>query len=60
MCGGRTPPASNQVVRKHGLKRVICYLCKFAEVSTSGYYRWCAAEEHRQLREAADERDFLL
>ncbi|MCP3806190.1 IS3 family transposase [Paenibacillus sp. Lou8.1] len=50
----------NQVVRKHGLKRVICYLCKLAEVSTSGYYRWCAAEEHRQLREAADERDFLL
>jgi len=50
----------NQVVRKHGLRRVTRYLCKLAEVSTSGYYRWCAAEEHRQLREAADERDFLL
>lgn len=29
-------------------------------MSTSGYYRWLNAEEQRQLREHADERDFLL
>ena len=29
-------------------------------MSPSGYYRWCSAEEHRLLREAADERDFLF
>lgn len=29
-------------------------------MSASGYYRWCSAEEQRQLREATDERDFLL
>ncbi|GEB34510.1 hypothetical protein BPA01_40900 [Brevibacillus parabrevis] len=50
----------NLVLRKHSLQRVTRYLCQIAEVSPSGYYRWCRAEEHRQLREAADERDFLL
>lgn len=50
----------NQVVRKHGLRRLTRYLCKLAEVSTSGYYRWCTAEEKRQLREFADERDGVL
>ncbi|MGK5508803.1 IS3 family transposase [Brevibacillus formosus] len=48
------------VLRKHGLKRVTRYLCQIAEVSSSGYYRWCSAEEQRQIREEADERDFLL
>lgn len=50
----------NLVLRKYGLLRVTRYLCHIAEVSPSGYYRWCSAEEHRQLRETADERDFLL
>jgi transposase InsO family protein len=36
------------------------YLCKLASVSKSGYYRWLAAEESRQLREHADEQDLLL
>lgn len=36
------------------------YLCEIAEVSLSGYYRWLRAEEHRQLRQAADERDLAL
>ncbi|MGG1226856.1 IS3 family transposase [Brevibacillus formosus] len=48
------------VLRKHGLKRVTRYLCQIAEVSSSGYYRWCSAEGRRQIREEADERDFLL
>lgn len=39
---------------------MIRYLCKLAEVSTSEYYRWCTAKEHRRLREAADALDFLL
>lgn len=50
----------NLVLRKYGLQRVTRYLCQIAEVSTSGYYRWCSAEEHRQLRKMSDERDFLL
>lgn len=36
------------------------YLCKLAKVSKSGYYRWLAAEEFRQIREEADERDLAL
>lgn len=36
------------------------YLCKLVNVSRSGYYRWLAAEEARQLKEVADERDLLL
>lgn len=36
------------------------HLCKLAEVSVSGYYRWLSAEESRQRREEADERDLLL
>jgi putative transposase len=50
----------NQTLRKHGLRRVTRYLCQVAEVSSSGYYRWCSVEEKRQIRENADERDFLL
>jgi transposase InsO family protein len=36
------------------------YLCRLAHVSLSGYYRWLATEETRQVREDADERDALL
>jgi putative transposase len=50
----------NQTIRKHELRRLTRFLCQVAEVSTSGYYRWCSAEEKRQLREASDELDFLL
>jgi len=50
----------NQTIRKHNLHRVTRFLCQIAEVSTSGYYRWCGAEETRQLREASDESDARL
>jgi len=36
------------------------YLCKLLAVSPSGYYRWLLAEEKRQLRAVADERDIHL
>ncbi|WP_161601640.1 hypothetical protein [Paenibacillus luteus] len=47
-------------IRKHELQRVTRYFFQLAEVSVSGYYRWCLAEEQRQFRETADERDFLF
>jgi len=50
----------NHTLRKHGLQRLTRYLCRIAEVSASGYYRWCSAEETRQLRETADLNDFQL
>jgi putative transposase len=50
----------NHTIRRHGLKRMTLFLCKLSGVSPSGYYRWLGAEEERQIREAADERDFLL
>lgn len=50
----------NQTIRKHGLQRMTRYLCRLARVSLSGYYRWQAAEEARQLREETDERDASL
>lgn len=36
------------------------YLCELASVSPSGYYRWLATEEDRQLRAVADKRDIFL
>lgn len=50
----------NQTIRKHDLHRVTRYLCQVAEVSASGYYRWCNAEAERQIREAEDEREVQL
>ncbi|WP_258960967.1 IS3 family transposase, partial [Paenibacillus aquistagni] len=50
----------NQTIRKYHLRRLTRYLCEVAEVSTSGYYRWCSAEETRQLREIADQSDYEL
>lgn len=50
----------NYTVRKHQLEKMTQYLCKLAKVSKSGYYRWLAAEETRQLREEADEKDLAL
>ncbi|GGG86384.1 hypothetical protein GCM10010918_50720 [Paenibacillus radicis (ex Gao et al. 2016)] len=50
----------NQTIRKHDLRRLTRYLCEIAEVSTSGYYRWCSVEEIRQLHEIADQNDFEL
>nr|WP_256257414.1 MULTISPECIES: IS3 family transposase [unclassified Paenibacillus] len=47
-------------MRQHGLRRMTRYLCHQAAVSTSGYYRWLKAEEHRQKRAAADACDFRL
>ncbi|MFC3256320.1 IS3 family transposase [Paenibacillus sepulcri] len=50
----------NQTIRRHSLRRLTRFLCQAAEVSTSGYYRWCRAEEERQLREVVDEYDVQL
>ncbi len=35
-------------------------LCRIANVSRSGYYRWAAAAESRTKREAQDQNDFAL
>lgn len=35
-------------------------LCRIANVSRSGYYRWVAAAESRERREAQDQTDFSL
>jgi putative transposase len=50
----------NQTLRKYDLQRVTRYLCQIAEVSSSGYYRWCSVEEDRQIRESMDELEFQL
>ncbi|WP_152382207.1 IS3 family transposase [Paenibacillus brasilensis] len=50
----------NRTLRKHQLEKMTHHLCKMANVSKSGYYRWLAAEQARQLREEADEQDLLL
>ncbi|MBD8498512.1 IS3 family transposase [Paenibacillus arenosi] len=50
----------HQVLCKYKLHRVTRFLCQIAEVSRSGYYRWCNAEVQRQLRKTVDERDFQL
>lgn len=47
----------NQTIRKHGLHRMTRYMCKLARMSLIGYYHWRTAEEVRQLREEADERN---
>jgi hypothetical protein len=44
----------NRTIRLKSLTR---YLCKLSGVSVSGYYRWLAVEEVRQLREDVDESD---
>ena len=38
----------------------ITTLCEIAGVSRSGYYRWCAEEPKRMLREEKDKADFEL
>ena len=38
----------------------ISKLCRIADVSRSGYYRWLAAAESRAKREAQDQADFSL
>ncbi|CAH8769927.1 IS3 family transposase, partial [Paenibacillus dendritiformis] len=50
----------NRTIRQYGIKGLTRHLCKLAEVSVSGYYRWLSAEESRQRKEEADERDLLL
>ena len=35
-------------------------LCRIANVSRSGYYRWAAAAESRARRKAQDQNDFAL
>ena len=35
-------------------------LCRIANVSRSGYYRWAAAAESRARRETQDQNDFAL
>ncbi len=36
------------------------YLCELVGVSPSGYYRWLATVDHRQIRALADEVDIVL
>lgn len=36
------------------------YLCKIANVSPSGYYKWLQNSEKQALREEADYQDYLL
>jgi transposase InsO family protein len=36
------------------------YLCELVDVSPSGYYRWLATVDQRQIRAAADEVDIVL
>ncbi|MEJ8548802.1 IS3 family transposase, partial [Brevibacillus borstelensis] len=50
----------NNTIRQYNLHFMTRYLCKMANVSASGYYRWLRAEEARQLREDADEHDIKL
>ncbi|MGG4396530.1 IS3 family transposase, partial [Paenibacillus thiaminolyticus] len=50
----------NRTIRQYGIKGLTRHLCKLAKVSFSGYYRWLSAEESRQRREEADEKDLLL
>ncbi|WP_246321105.1 IS3 family transposase [Paenibacillus germinis] len=50
----------NHTIRHHGLQRMTRYLCKLAGAAPSSYYRWLKAEESRQLRAHADERDCSL
>lgn len=38
----------------------VCELCRIANVSRSGYYRWTAAAESRAKRENQDQADFSL
>ncbi|MGO4548902.1 IS3 family transposase [Paenibacillus sp. 2TAB23] len=47
-------------MRAYGLKRMTRYLCELVDVSPSGYYRWLATEDQRQIRAAADEEDIVL
>ncbi|MBR5047962.1 MAG: IS3 family transposase [Eubacterium sp.] len=47
------------VSQEHNLIN-ISKLCEIAGVSRTGYYNWCASEKKRELREAADRKDFGL
>ncbi|MDT8976363.1 IS3 family transposase [Paenibacillus sp. chi10] len=50
----------NRTVRQFSIKGLTRHLCSLAKVSVSGYYRWLSAEDTRQQKEEADERDLLL
>ncbi len=47
------------VMRDNNLLKIRT-MCEIAGVSRSGYYRWCAGEDNRKARDAADRRDFDL
>ncbi|WP_254777344.1 IS3 family transposase [Paenibacillus sp. cl6col] len=48
----------NRTIRQFNIKTR--HLCSLAKVRVSGYYRWLSAEDTRQQKEEADERDLLL
>lgn len=50
----------SSTIRRNKLKGLTRYLCKTAEVSASGYYRWLQAAETRRCRDEWDEQDFML
>lgn len=47
-----------ETLRGEGNRLSVSRLCEAAKVSRSGYYRWLAAEEKREAREAADQAEF--
>ncbi|MGN7938748.1 IS3 family transposase [Metabacillus sp. 22489] len=49
-----------ETIRKHGLIRMVSYLCELAAVKRKSYYAWLKAEPKRINRERKDEQDFIL
>ena len=47
----------NTLNNPNNKQSVVC-LCKLAEVSRSGYYKWLSTAEERQMREEKDYMDF--
>lgn len=49
-----------ETLSSYGNTLSVSELCRIANVSRSGYYRWAAAEPSRKQREAQDQADFAL
>ncbi|MBD8028715.1 IS3 family transposase, partial [Ureibacillus sp. Re31] len=52
--------AINETIRLYQLKNMTRYLCKIANVSPSGYYKWLQNNGKQVLRDEADYQDYLL
>lgn len=53
-------PKTQSKFSSEPLRASVSELCRIANVSRSGYYRWAAAAECRARREAQDQNDFAL